>query len=144
MAEGAIRRRADLLGLDVEVDSAGTGASHLGSPPNPHALKVASSRGYDNSAQRARRLVAADFADFDIIVAMDHQNLVDTQRLCPSRYMPEIRLFHPEGLGIPDPYYGGLDDYESALDMIEAASDALIAELSVRLQPLPLSAAGNI
>jgi protein-tyrosine phosphatase len=134
MGQGVIEKRAAQAGLAVEVDSAGLGAWHIGDPPNPRGLKVASARGYDNSRQRARQVRGADFHDFDLILAMDADNVAALERLrpagAPDRALAEVRLFHPSGQDIPDPYYGGPPDYEHALDLIEEAVGDLIATLS--------------
>ena len=129
MAEGAIRAKALAAGIAVEVDSAGTGAYHIGNPPDPRGLKAASARGYDNTAQRARQVASGDFNAFDLIVAMDGSNLDTLRASMPAGARAELRLFHPEGVEIPDPYYGGPEDYEHALDLIEYAADALIRDL---------------
>ena len=124
MAEGAIRAKALAAGIAVEVDSAGTGAYHIGNPPDPRGLKAAAARGYDNTGQRARQVRPQDFHDFDLIVAMDNSNLSDLMGARPRDAHAVIRLFHPEEIEIPDPYYGGPEDYEHALDLIEYAADA--------------------
>lgn len=129
MAEGAIRARAEAAGLSVNVDSAGTRALHAGEPPDPRGLSVARSRGYDNSAQRARQLSQQDFDDFDVAFAMDRTNLDELRRRLPEDANIRIELFHPDDLDIPDPYYGGRPEYEHALALIEAAADALIRDL---------------
>ena len=131
MAEGAIRTMAGTAGLEVQVDSAGTGAYHIGNPPDPRGLKAALARGYDNSGQRARQVGPGDFDRFDLILAMDHANLADLTRIAPPNG-PEIRLFDPQGRDIPDPYHGGPEDYELALDMVEAAAEVLIQDLRAK------------
>jgi protein-tyrosine phosphatase len=130
MAQGAIETMATAAGLAVEVDSAGLGAWHAGKPPDPRGLTTAAKRGYDNSAQRSRLIDAADFSAFDLILAMDASNLARLQELCPAGTRALIRLFHPSGRDIPDPYYGDLPDYEHALDMIEEAATDLITEVT--------------
>ncbi len=132
MGQGVIEKLSAEAGLAVEVDSAGLGAWHIGDPPNPRGLKVASSRGYDNSHQRARQVRVQDFHDFDLILAMDTDNVAGLERLRPAGARAEIRLFHPSGRDIPDPYYGDLPDYEHALDRIEEAVRDLIPTLSDR------------
>ena len=132
MAQGALERRLGDAGIPATIDSAGTGAYHIGNPPDPRGLAAASARGYDNSAQRARQVRASDFRDFELILAMDSANLADLQRLAPGGADCEIRLFDAKGRDIPDPYHGGPKDYEHALDMVEAAADALVSELASR------------
>lgn len=129
MAEGAIRTRAAAGGLAIEVDSAGTGAYHIGNPPDPRGLKAAADRGYDNSEQRARQITSRDFHEFELILAMDQHNLMDLKAARPRDARCKIRLFDPEGRDIPDPYYGGAEDYELALDMVERAADRLIRDM---------------
>ncbi len=130
MGQGVIEHRAAEAALVVEVDSAGLGAWHIGNPPNPRGLKAALARGYDNSRQRARQVRAADFHDFDLILAMDADNIAGLERLRPAGACAEVRLFHPSGQDIPDPYDGGPPDYEHPLDLIEEAARDLIATLS--------------
>lgn len=129
MAEGALRKLGTEAGLAIEVDSAGTGAYHIGNPPDPRGLSAALARGYDNSAQRARQVRVDDFDAFDLIVAMDRSNKRNLEAMRPDGARAEIRLFDPQGREIPDPYYGGPADYEHALDMVEHAAKALISEL---------------
>jgi protein-tyrosine phosphatase len=129
MAEGAIRALAERHGLALEVESAGTGSWHVGEPPDARALAVAAARGYDNSGQRARQVRREDFREFDLILAMDEGNLAALERLRPADARAELRLFHPEGREIPDPYTGGREGYELALDMVEHAAEALVRDL---------------
>ena len=129
MGQAVLERRAADAGLDLTVDSAGVAARREGSPPDPRGLAAARARGYDTGAQRSKQLRAADFDDFDLILAMDATNLADLERLRPPGARAEARLFDPEGGDIPDPYHGGHADYEHALDLIEAAAARLIAGL---------------
>ena len=132
MAQGAIEAMARAEGLALEVDSAALGDWHIGNPPDPRGLKAAAARGYDNGAQRARKVRLADFDAFDLILAMDRSNLDALERLRPKGARAEIRLFHPEGREIPDPYQGEQCDYEHALDLIEEAARALVTGLAAR------------
>ena len=128
MAEGALRQAARDAGLSAEIDSAGTGAWHVGNPPDPRGLAAAARRGYDNSAQRARQVARSDFHEFDLILAMDRANLADLQRLAPDGASAEIGMFDADR-DIPDPYYGGPDGFDAVLDQIEAAAKALVTRL---------------
>ncbi len=107
----------------AQVDSAGTGNWHVGDPPYGPAQKAALARGYDLSAQRARQVSAQDFHHFDLILAMDSQNLADLAAIRPETGA-DLRLFlDPVGGGdVPDPYY--TRDFEGALDLIERAARA--------------------
>ncbi len=124
-----MRRRAAEAGLRVTLDSAGTGDWHVGEPPYGPMQAAARARGYDLGALRARQLVAADFTRFDLILAMDGQNLRDAQAVAPSHGMARLEPFLPEGDAVPDPYY--TRDFETCLDIIEAGTDALIARLQL-------------
>ena len=132
-AEGVLRARLVKAGLekDIDVDSAGTGAWHTGEAPDSRSQRHAKQRGYDLSKQRARRVVEEDFERFDLLLAMDEDNLADLQRLKPAEARAEVRLF--DAAEVPDPYHGGAQGFENVLDQIERASDVLVAELRVRL-----------
>ena len=129
MAEGVLRVKAAAAGLAVEVDSAGTGGWHVGNPPDERGLQAALARGYDNRDQRARQVSAQDFHDFDLILGMDRTNVQDLEHMRPPGAATEVRLFHPDGLDVPDPYYGGPEGFDTVLNMIEQASDTLLSEL---------------
>jgi protein-tyrosine phosphatase len=133
-AEAVLRRKLQAAGLDgrVEVDSAGTGSWHIGSPPDARSQRHAARRGYDLSALRARQVSEDDFHRFDLILAMDHDNLADLQRLAPDGpARAQVRLFAE--VAVPDPYTGGPEGFERVLDLVEACSDAWIEDLSRQL-----------
>jgi len=118
---------------DWEIDSAGTGSWHLGDPPHPDAIAAAAERGYDLSAQRARRVARGDFARFDRIVVMDGGNLTQMERLRPKgNTTPVARLLdHAPETGVrdvPDPYMTG--GFDRTLDLIEAGCRGLLAEMA--------------
>ena len=117
------------------VDSAGTGAWHIGNPPDPRAQTAAAARGIDVSAQRARRVRREDFSQFDLLLAMDAANRAALLALSPEKCTHKVRLFlddlpKPGGREVPDPYYGGAEGFEQVLDLIEAGSRALLARLT--------------
>lgn len=138
-AEGVFRQRLQKAGLDahVLVDSAGTGDWHVGKAPDRRTTLAAQQRNYDLSTLRARQFVVEDFSRFDLILAMDHSNLRNLQALRPATGAAELDLFlrryQLELDEVPDPYYGGADGFEQVLDLIEQASDALLAEVRGRL-----------
>ena len=135
-AEGVFRAlvERDGLGERVAVDSAGTGAWHLGEAPDRRAQEAARRRGVDMSAIRARQATKGDFGAFHYVLAMDRDNLAALQRLCPPGQEHRLGLFldYAPEVGerdVPDPYYGGGQGFEHVLDLIEAASRGLLAHL---------------
>jgi protein-tyrosine phosphatase len=134
-AEAVVRARAEAAGLRLTLDSAGTGSWHVGDPPDPRMQAAARARGYDLSAQRARQARGSDFLDFDLILAMDQNNLAALQRLAPPSGGAELSLMLDQAPGmkgreVPDPYHGGEAGFENVLDLLEAAADGLVARLS--------------
>jgi protein-tyrosine phosphatase len=133
-AEAVLRAKLEAAGLAdrVTVDSAGTGNWHIGSPPDPRSQRHAAKRGYDLSALRGRQVAEADFRRFDLILAMDEDNLADLQRLAPDgAHRAELRLFTQ--VEVPDPYTGGPAGFERVLDLVETASDTWVKNLAARL-----------
>lgn len=119
-------------GETIIVDSAGTGTWHVGNPPYGPAIAAARDRGYDLSPLRARKFEQRDFSEFDLILAMDAQNLADIEALRPSGNETPVRLFldYAPEIGrteVPGPYFTG--DFEDALNLIEAAARGLLREL---------------
>ena len=134
--EAVLRRMAEAAGLGdaVTVESCGTHAYHIGQPPDARARMAGERRGYDFSGQRARQISSADFDRFDLILAMDGGHLDRLQRAAPAGRGDRIRRFleFAPGAGrqdVPDPYYGGREDYELALDLIEAGCRGIVAML---------------
>lgn len=138
-AEGVFRHKLREAGLEsrVTVDSAGTGDWHVGKAPDARTRVAAMRRGYDLSALRARQVRAADFNDFDLILAMDLANLGELKRLGQGAGPAELDLFLRRYAGeldeVPDPYYGGEAGFEQVLDLLERACDALLLEVKGRL-----------
>ena len=127
-AEGVLRHLAEKAGVDVHVESAGTGDWHVGQPPDERAQHHAKGRGYDLSAQRARQVRRPDFEDFDLIVAMDRGHLGILQQQCPPQHRAKLRML-VQGRDVPDPYYGGPEGFERVLDMVEAGCVGLLHEI---------------
>ena len=138
-AEGVLRHKLREAGLadQVEVASAGTGDWHVGKAPDKRSQAAAKLRGYDLSAQRAQQVSRADFATYDLILAMDNSNLRHLKALQPAKGKAELdlflRRFQSELDEVPDPYYDGDQGFEQVLDLIERASDLLVIELKGRL-----------
>ena len=127
-AEGVLRHLAAEEGIELRIASAGIGDWHVGSPPDERAQQHAKGRGYDLSALRARQVRPSDFAEFDLILAMDRGHLRALERMAPSEHRHKLRLF-VAGSDVPDPYYGGPEGFEEVLDLVEAACRGLIREL---------------
>jgi protein-tyrosine phosphatase len=125
------------LADQIEVASAGTGDWHVGKAPDKRSQAAAKLRGYDLSAQRAQQVTRADFATYDLILAMDNSNLRHLKALQPAKGKAELDLFlrryQSEIDEVPDPYYDGDQGFEQVLDLIERASDLLVIELKGRL-----------
>lgn len=132
-AEGMFMKKvadARLAGR-ILIDSAGTHGYHLGEAPDLRAQEAAWARGYDLSALRARRVEPGDFERFDLVLAMDHDNRAILARLCPPSAGHKLKLMMeyarsytaPE---VPDPYYGGPEDFETVLDLLEDAAEGLL------------------
>jgi protein-tyrosine phosphatase len=136
-AEGVLRRLLDEQGLAerVEVASAGTGGWHVGEPPDERATLAAGRRGI-TLAGAAQQVRAADFRDFDLLIAMDRSNLRELLAVAPDEEAAEkvrlLREFDPASSGdldVPDPYFGGDRGFETVLDLVEAACRGLLDEL---------------
>lgn len=138
-AEVVLRHFCDKQQLNMLIDSAGTSNYHPGKAPDERSQKHALKRGYDLSSLRARQLKAQDFLEFDLILAMDHENLSDIQMLlqqaqtayAASEIRAKIALMseydqnYPKQ-ALPDPYYGGADGFERVLDQCESSSLAWV------------------
>jgi protein-tyrosine phosphatase len=140
-AEAVVRALAarEAPELDLEVDSAGTAGYHVGEPPDPRTREAAARRGYQLAALRARIVEPVDFERFDLILAMDRDNLKVLQRRAPLAAHERLRLFlefAPDGAGVdvPDPYYGGSNGFEEVLDLVEGAARGLLAHLRQRVR----------
>lgn len=138
-AEGVFASQVKSNNLEhlIEIDSAGTHAYHIGEEPDLRSQKTALKRGIDLSSLRARRAIAADFEQYDYVLAMDRDNYQGLQAICPPGSEYKLHLFlsfapnleHDE---VPDPYYGGANGFEKVLDMIEVASEGLLQEIQLR------------
>ena len=142
MAESVFRARVAEAGLDgrVEVDSAGTGGWHEGDGADPRTVSVLEENGYDSS-HTARQFQPSWFSRLDLVIALDTGHLKALRRLART---PEdaakvrlLRSYDPaagDNLDVPDPYYGGLDGFEECLEMVEGASEGLLAEIREQVE----------
>ncbi|WP_326666894.1 low molecular weight protein-tyrosine-phosphatase [Streptomyces canus] len=137
MAESVFRALVAEAGLDglVEVDSAGTGGWHEGDDADPRTVSVLEEHGYDGG-HTARQFQPSWFSRLDLVIALDTGHLKALRRLAPTPQDAEkvrlLRSYDPaagDDLDVPDPYYGGLDGFQQCLEMVEAASEGLLAEV---------------
>ena len=135
-AEGTMRALVEEAGLgrQVQLDSAGTGAWHVGEPPDRRAIVAARARGIELHGA-AREVTRTDFDDFDLVLAMDRSNMRALRRLAPSEEAREkvrlLREFDPASAGaadldVPDPYYGAAGGFDEVLDLVHAACAGLL------------------
>jgi len=115
------------------IDSAGTGAWHVGEPPDERSIAVARANGVTLEG-RARRVRPEDLQRFDVVVAMDRENLRDLQLLAANGARARVHLlreFDPEGGGdeVPDPYFGGAKGFEDVYRMVRRSCEGLLQEL---------------
>jgi protein-tyrosine phosphatase len=140
LAEAAFRVEAERLGLEVDVDSAGTGDWHVGHPPDRRAQAVAARNGVDIAHLMARQVTAEDFERFDHIVALDAQNLRDLTRIRPpgSRAALSLLLDHVpgrEGSAVADPYHGDERHFAAAWSDVVAGARALAERIARQSRP---------
>jgi protein-tyrosine phosphatase len=135
-AEGLFQHIVAQQKLDgrIEVDSAGTGAWHVGNPPDTRARQAAIARGYDIGHLRARQVAPEDFDRFDYILAMDDDNLRNLKRMQPEGFRGHLGLFlefadSSDVREVPDPYYGGEEGFDLVLDLVREASEGLLAHI---------------
>lgn len=138
-AEGVFRAhvRRHAPGLEIELDSAGTHAYHVGEPPDPRTIAAATRRGIDLTGLRARQVQDDDFERFDLILAMDRLNHATLLERSPPGQRERIRtLLEFAGkttlVDVPDPYYGGAKGFDDVLDLVESAAEGLLAEIRRR------------
>lgn len=132
-AEGVARAASRKRGMELFLDSAGTGGWHAGDPPDARMITAAGRRGYDLSHQRARQVELSDFYEFDYLLAMDLRNQSELLAMAPPNRDCDIRLLldfadTPES-ETPDPYYGGPDGFNRVLDLVEAGVEGFLDHL---------------
>lgn len=133
LAEGILQTK---VGDKHLVDSAGTGDWHVGEQPDRRSIAVAKKYGVDISDQRAMHFNPVFFEEFDLIFAMDKQNSIDLQQLARNEEeRNKIKLILKEGLGeainVPDPYYDNDDAFEHVYQLLDKATDGLIAKYNL-------------
>ena len=131
-AEAVFRKLAHDRGVDIEIDSAGTIAHHAGEMADARMQQHAKQRGYKLTSI-SRQFIPDDFNHFDMIIAMDAQNLCDLKRFASSRaefekvsLMTDYCTKYKNHNSVPDPYYGGADGFELVLDLLDDACSGLL------------------
>jgi len=138
-AAAAIRHAAEAKGVGVEVDSAGTGAWHVGQEPTAQSVAAGARAGLAVTG-RARRVIPADFDRFDVIVVMDRSNLRDVVAIAPTlEDRAKVRLFRTFDPGtdddeVPDPYGGPDEGYDETIEQVMAAAAGLVDSISATAQ----------
>jgi protein-tyrosine phosphatase len=123
----------------IKIDSAGTHNFHPNAPPDERSQIHALKRGYDLSHLRARPVVESDFEKFDLLLTMDWDCRALLEERCPALHLHKIRglaefLQTTQASVIPDPYYGGDQEFENVLDLIEEASEGLMKLITQKAQ----------
>ena len=140
-AHGVFESMVQQAGLTdrVQVDSAGTHSYHVGAPPDSRSQAHAAKRGYDLSTQTARALKVEDFSDFDLVLAMDWDNLALAQERCPPHLQHKLRRLaeffqRHDSPVVPDPYQGGAQGFERVLDLVEDGCEGLLHHVQQRIR----------
>jgi protein-tyrosine phosphatase len=132
LAEGILQHKANIAGLNWQVDSAGTGNWHIGDPPHRLSQKVALKNGIDISHLRGRQFSGQDMINFDRIYFMDEDNYSDARYIAGNLWLPEKaelllnEIYPGKNKSVPDPYYGSEDGYHEVFKMISDACDAIV------------------
>lgn len=132
LADGLLKSKVNTLGLDVEVDSAGTSNHHNGQAPDARMRATARDRGLSIDDLQARQFVVQDFANFDLIYAMDksnYQNIIALAQTEDDKAKVHLILneSHPnKNLEVPDPYFGGDQGFIEVYELLDEATDAII------------------
>ena len=135
LAEGALRAEAARRGLELTVDSAGTGNCHAGEAPDRRAQATARRHGVDVSGLRARQVTPDDFRRFDHVIALDHENLANLRALAPADATAQLSLLLDwvpgrAGQAVADPWFGDEAGFETTWADVSAAARALADALS--------------
>ncbi len=133
MAEGNLRDKANAQGLNLKIDSCGTGGWHAGEAPDPRSQAKLREYGLDISDLRARQFHTSDFEEFDLIYCMDQSNFDNVVALARKpNHQSKVKMIlnesHPDSnREVPDPYYGGGDGFENVYRLLDDACEKIIA-----------------
>ena len=134
LAEGILKSK--IFSFKTFVDSAGTGAYHVGEKPDKRSISIAKTYGIDISSQKARKFIVADFDLFDLIYVMDNSNYYNVISLARNENdKAKVKLilnevFPNEDLDIPDPYYGGDFGFKNVYKMLDEACDVIAKKIN--------------
>jgi len=129
LAEGIAAHIVRAEGLDVRIDSAGTGSWHIGESPCPNSIRVAKQNGIDISTLRGRQVCREDFERFEHIIALDDKNRRDLEAL-GCRKVRKLGEFGFGGEDVPDPYFfDGFEGFEKVYEMIATGVGNILSEL---------------
>ena len=133
-AEAVFCYKAKQQGLKLVIDSAGTLGAHAREKPDHRAQKAGIDRGYSFAGLKARKVTENDFKKFDLILAMDEDNVQNLLKVAPQHLTNKIVLFlsfaqNYADTEVPDPYYGGAKGFQYVLDLVEDASDGLLEKM---------------
>ncbi len=140
LAEGILRDKAEKLGLDIYIDSAGTSNYHIGEHPDSRTIANARKHGVDVSHLKGRQFTVADFDAFDRIFVMDASNYSDVIALArneadKNKVEMILNRLHPgSNMPVPDPYFGGEQGFENVFILLEQACDVIAKSLLVSQQ----------
>ena len=136
LAEGLLRSKIEKLNIDIYIDSAGTGNSHIGEHPDNRTIVNAKKHGVDISKLKARQFQVEDFDKFDIIFAMDSSNYSDIISLARNendKHKVEMilnRLYPDSNMAVPDPYFGDEQGFENVFILLEKVCDVIANSLA--------------
>lgn len=135
LGDGILRRKVSELGLKITVDSAGTADYHIGKAPDSRMIATAKKRGTDISFLRARQFSVQDFHEFDLIYVMDQSNYRNVLNLAQNEeqerkvFFALDELFPAGQQEVPDPYYGGQEDFDHVYDLMDKVTDEIILKI---------------
>lgn len=137
LADGALRHEVARRGLRWVIDSAGTGGWHNGDAPDARAIQVAARHGVDITGLQARQVRLEDFATFDLVLAMDHDNLAGLHAIAPPRHAADVRLALDlvegrQGQAVADPYYGDARGFEATWRDAQVIARGVLRHFGVR------------
>ena len=140
LADALLRKKVAEIGLDIEIDSAGTSDYHIGGEPDKRTQENALNHGLDMSFLRARQFTKKDFDTFDLIYVMDKSNECNVLSLtADSGQKEKVKLIldlldDAQYKEVPDPYFGGEQGFETGYNLLDQATDKILEEISTQKQ----------